>query len=412
MNTTDSQRLLADYVAEHSEVAFRELVTHYIDFVYSVAARLTEYDSQLAQDVTQTVFVDLARTAPNLNKNVMLGGWLHRHTCFVTAKAMRSERRRKFYERWAVEMSALHDDSQEHLKLLAPVLDEAINQLCVKDRTAIVLRFFEQCDFSSIGNVLGVTDDAAQKRVTRALEKLRGLLQRRRVALSVTTLATVLTSSAVTAAPASLSATVSTAAFSTATTSVISTATVLAALNLMIMTKTKLTVIGALVACLVTTFVVTHKPLWGKRPQTVQAESPVPKTNFPRSSWAFVGFADPASTFETSMWAARQNDGPTMFASLTPEVQQQFRTQLARGRQQVSPEQFLSRIGNKQISGITGYRIVDTEILSDNEVRLHLDVEGKGAEAFRMRKVGDEWKIDNIAISFQGQQGEKLSNFR
>ena len=178
------------------------------------------------------------------------------------------------------------------------------------------------------------------------------------------------------------------------------------------MTKTKLTVAGILFACLVTGLIVTQRKLGARSPQVVKKETAVPKTNFPRSSWGFAGFADPASTFETSMWAARQNDGPMMFASLTPEVQQQFRAQLAQGRQRVSPEEFLSQIGNKQISGITGYRIVETEVLSDSEVRLHLDVEGKGSEAFRMRKVGNEWKIDNVAISLRGNQGEKFSNFR
>jgi len=409
---TDSQRLLDNYVSERSEDAFRELVTRYIDFVYSVAFRLADHDSQLAQDITQTVFIDLVRTAPTLNRNVMLGGWLHRHTCFVAAKAMRSERRRRFYERRAVEMSELHGNSQEHVKSLAPVLDDAINQLSTKDRTAIVLRFFEQCDFSSIGHMLGVTDDAAQKRVTRALEKLHSLLERRGVTLSVAALGTVLAGGAVTAAPVGLSATVSTAALTAATTSIVSKATILTALKILIMTKTKLAIVGILFAGLVTVLFVTQRKPAARSPQVVKKETAVPKTNFPRSSWGNAGFADPTSTFETSMWAARQNDGAMMFASLTPEVQQQFRAQLAQGRQRVSPEEFLSQIGNKQISGITGYRIVETEVLSDSEVRLHLDVEGKGSEAFRMRKVGNEWKIDNVAISLRGNQGEKFSNFR
>jgi len=88
---TDSQRLLADYVRNGSEAAFRELVARYIDLTYSTALRLVDGDAHLAQDVTQTVFADLARMARTLSSEVMLGGWLHRHACFVAAKTMRGD---------------------------------------------------------------------------------------------------------------------------------------------------------------------------------------------------------------------------------------------------------------------------------------------------------------------------------
>jgi len=87
---TDSRKLLEDYVENGSETAFRELVSRYINLVYSTAVRLVDSDTHLAEDVVQTVFMDLARQARALSKDVMLGGWLHRHTCFVAAKAMRS----------------------------------------------------------------------------------------------------------------------------------------------------------------------------------------------------------------------------------------------------------------------------------------------------------------------------------
>ena len=99
---TKSQRLLADYVAHGSETAFRELVTRYTGLVYSTALRLVQGDTHRAQDVTQTVFVDLARLAHKLSAETMLGGWLYRHTCFVAAEALRTERRRQARERQAV----------------------------------------------------------------------------------------------------------------------------------------------------------------------------------------------------------------------------------------------------------------------------------------------------------------------
>src|SRR5262245_16403086 len=141
---TDGRQLLMQYVESGSEPAFRELVARYVDLVYSAAIRLVNGDAHRAEDITQTVFADLARIADTLSNEVMLGGWLHRHTCFFAAKFMRGERRRQNRERQAVEMNALQDPSEANLKWIAPVLDEAIDQLDAEDRTAILLRFFEQ----------------------------------------------------------------------------------------------------------------------------------------------------------------------------------------------------------------------------------------------------------------------------
>ena len=188
LKMTGSQQLLADYVRNGSQEAFRELVTRYIALVYSTAIRLVGGDTHLAEDVAQTVFVDLARKARSLPANVMLGGWLHRDTCFVAAKILRSERRRRSRERRAVEMNSLQYHSESALAQAGPVLDEAINRLGTQDRTAILLRFFEQRDFRSVGEVLGSNEDAARMRVNRALEKLRSVLKRRGVTLSITAL--------------------------------------------------------------------------------------------------------------------------------------------------------------------------------------------------------------------------------
>ena len=104
---TDSRKLLAEYVERGSEAAFREIVERYLDLVYSAAIRLVEGDANMAEDVVQTAFADLACTARTLSREVLLGGWLHRHTCFIASKTMRSERRRQIRERRAVEINAL-----------------------------------------------------------------------------------------------------------------------------------------------------------------------------------------------------------------------------------------------------------------------------------------------------------------
>src|SRR5579862_7307871 len=124
---TETQTLLADYVNQGSEAAFRELAERYFDLVFSTAVRLVGGDTHLAKDVAQTVFVDLARLANTLSREVTLGGWLHRHTCFVAAKTLRGERRRQFRERQAMEMNAQADQSAARLGQIAPLLDDAVN---------------------------------------------------------------------------------------------------------------------------------------------------------------------------------------------------------------------------------------------------------------------------------------------
>src|ERR1039457_500751 len=212
---TDSQQLLAQYARNGSDAAFGELVTRYVDLVYSTALRLVERDTHRAEDVAQTVFVDLARKARTLPQEVRLGGWLHRDACLVAGHTMRGERRRQSRERQAVEMNVLENHSEADFSQVA--LDEAINELGEADRTAILLRFFEQQDFRAVGQALGSNEDAARMRVNRALEKLESLLNQRGVTTSAGALAIALSANAVQTAPAGLTATISTAAALTGT---------------------------------------------------------------------------------------------------------------------------------------------------------------------------------------------------
>ena len=259
---TESQKLLAEYAVNGSEAAFRELVARYVNFVYSAALRLVGGDTQLAQDVTQTVFISLAQKGPTLARAVMLGGWLHQHTYHVATKALRSERRRHSREREAVEMNTLHDNSQANWRQVAPILDEAITQLGSEDRTAILLRFFEQRDFRSVGEALGATEDAARMRVNRALEKLHSLLKRRGITVSIGALATVLATEAISAAPAGLALTASSVALASAAAG---TGIIFTLLKLMAATKLKLGLGTLVIAGAATTLVIQHQSQLGVR---------------------------------------------------------------------------------------------------------------------------------------------------
>lgn len=252
----DDEQLLQQYTNERSESAFGELVTRHIDLVYSAALRVVNGDTPLAQDVTQTVFIDLARKARSLPRGVVLAGWLHRRTCYRAATAVRTERRRRSREQTAMEMRALDDNTEAPWEHIAPYLDEGLNQLKSSDRDALVLRFLKRQDFRVVGAALGISEDAAQKRVSRALEKLRGVLSRHSVALTTAALTSVLGTEAVTAAPAGLAFGV-TAASLTATTG---TETTLIVLKLMAATKLKAGIIGAIVvASVVTPLMVQHQ---------------------------------------------------------------------------------------------------------------------------------------------------------
>jgi len=248
--------LLAEYAKNGSESAFRELVARYINFVYSTALRLVAGDTHLAEDVAQTVFIGLARKGPTLSTGVMLGGWLHQHTFHVATRAMRTERRRQSREREAMEMNTLNDDSRANLRLIAPMLDEAITRLGSEDRSAILLRFFEQRDFRAVGEALGSNEDAARMRVNRALEKLHSLLKQRGVSLSAAALGAVLTADVVTAAPAGLAVTISSVALTGAATG---TGTTLTFLKLMTATKLTLGISALVIAGATTALVVQHQ---------------------------------------------------------------------------------------------------------------------------------------------------------
>jgi RNA polymerase sigma factor (sigma-70 family) len=241
--TTDEQ-LLRQYARERSESAFAELVTRHLDCVYSAALRVVNGDTPLAQDVTQTVFIDLARQAGSLPRDAVVAGWLHRHTCYTAAKAVRTERRRQTREHTAMEMRALDDGTRPPWEQVAPYLDESLNQLNPTDRDALVLRFLRQQDLRAVGEALGISEDAARKRVDRALEKLHILLKDRGATLSLAALGTALATEAVTAAPAGLAATISSAAILAGST----TTTALTATKAIAMTTLHKTLITATIA--------------------------------------------------------------------------------------------------------------------------------------------------------------------
>jgi len=249
---TSDCNLLRRYAETNSEEAFAELVRRHLDLVYSAALRQVNGDAHLAQDVTQTVFTDLARKAESLSRRPVLTGWLYTSAHFAAAKAVRAERRRREHEQEAQTMRELHDPTPDRdWSKLRPVLDEAMHELKASDREAILLRYFEQRQLAEIGARLGVSENTARMRVARAVDKLRTFLNRRGVTLTATALASVLAAEAVVAAPAGLAVSVTAASLAGAA----ATGTGISAtlMKFMAMTKVKAGMAGALVIASVVT---------------------------------------------------------------------------------------------------------------------------------------------------------------
>jgi RNA polymerase sigma factor (sigma-70 family) len=251
VNHSSDQQLLREYTERRVESAFTELVRRHIDFVYSAARRMV-HDAHLAEDVTQAVFVTLAKNARQLMGCRALEGWLHGTTRNLAGKAVRTEVRRRTHEQEAAIMNEILSTgagaSWEHV---APYLDDALGELSEPERDALLLRYFKNQDFRTVGATLGISDDAAQKRVSRAVEQLREFFAKRGVAVGAGGLVILISANAVQAAPVGLAVTISTAvATATITTATIATHTTMHWLNI----KT----IAAVVAAALTAGTATH----------------------------------------------------------------------------------------------------------------------------------------------------------
>jgi len=213
----EDAELLRCYAEARSETAFAELVGRRIGLVYSVALRTTR-DAHRAEDVTQTVFADLARKAKSLANHPVLAGWLFRSAHFAALDLVRAERNRAAREQEAQTM-------QENLgsaglcpewEKIRPVLDQAMSELNECDRDAIMLRFFDGRPFADIGARLQLTENSARMRVERALDKLHALLSKRGVTSTASALGVALANQAVAVAPVGLATSVTAAALASA----------------------------------------------------------------------------------------------------------------------------------------------------------------------------------------------------
>lgn len=158
----------------------QQLVHQHLDWVYGLALRHTR-NPHLAEDITQAVLLLLHRKRPHENSQVNLTGWLFRTTQLMALEALRKKIRRDYHEKRAAEareeqqMSPQEDAWEEIL----PHLDAAVAQLPTLPRNLILLRFYRQLPFAEVALHLGITENAAKKRMARTLEQLQSTLLQR-----------------------------------------------------------------------------------------------------------------------------------------------------------------------------------------------------------------------------------------
>jgi uncharacterized protein (TIGR03435 family) len=246
MHDASDMELLRDYDRQGSEAAFAVLVQRHINLVYSVALRHVGIAAH-AEEITQAVFIILARKSAGLRADTILEGWLHETTRLTALSFLRGERRRQFREQEAYMQSTLQENHDAVTwNQLAPLLDEAVARLGKKDRDAVMLRFFKDKNLREVAAALNVNEAAAQRRVHRAVEKLRGFFTKRGVALSSVAITGAISANSVQAAPVALAKSVTAVAIVKGAAASGSTLTLIkGALKIMAWTKAKTAIIAS-----------------------------------------------------------------------------------------------------------------------------------------------------------------------
>ncbi len=242
---SNDTELLRRYVEQGSESAFAELVREHLNLVYSAALREANGDGALAEDISQAIFADLARQARRLLDHPSLAGWLYTSVRHFAANLRRAEQRRRDREQEVHTMNALlaEDSPGQAWRQIRPVLDDALHELNEEDRAALVLRFLEDRSLREVGDRLGLQENTARMRVDRALDKLRGRLERRGITSTAAGLTAALAVGAVTPAPSALAGAIASASLASG---VAAGSTTLTLMKLMSISKVSL--IGAVVA--------------------------------------------------------------------------------------------------------------------------------------------------------------------
>jgi RNA polymerase sigma factor (sigma-70 family) len=382
MPELDDIELLKEFARCHSETAFAALVERHVNLVYSVALR-SAGNAHAAEEITQAVFIILARKAETISVRTVLSGWLYQTTRLTAANFLRTEIRRQKREQEAYVQSLLNETqtgADVVWPQIAPLLDDALAKLGKRDRDAIVLRFFENKNLREVGTALGASEDAAKMRVNRALQKLRKFFTKRGVTFSAAAIAGAVSANSVHAAPAGLAKTISVVAMTKGAAAGGSTLTLVkGALKIMAWTKAKTAIIASVIAIMavgITTIAI----------RTV-------KPPHEHSQITFAGYATPEASIQSTIWAASTGDLKKLSAGVTPQVMERFSN-----RTNGKSENEIKRDLVSWANALSDYKITKKEVMSDNEVFLHITATAStnalrnGKVILVMKKIGGEWK--------------------
>lgn len=378
-------QLVGEYAEGNSEEAFSALVSRHVNLVYSVALRQVG-DPHLAEEVTQSTFLILARKAASLKTGIVVSGWLCTTARYASAKALRMEQRRILREQESFMQSNQEPETEAAWMQIAPQLDSAMGELSRADHDALVTRFFEGRSFKDAADTLGTTEAGAKMRVNRALEKLRKIFLKRGLTLSGALIAGAISAHSVQAAPVTLATTVTLAAANgTAVTS--STLTIVeSTVKYMAWTKMK------------TATAITAVALLGIGTTTLLREpSAAPGTNVAAAVAGKADYTTPEATFKTLLSALQKADTAAFAAACTEEKAAQFNS-----RNSGKSKQELKEEAEGMANAFSKFEVVRRTVISPTEVHLQVKALGDTSRApagdanavMRMKKVGNDWKFD------------------
>jgi RNA polymerase sigma factor (sigma-70 family) len=378
----NDMELIQKYARENSGEAFAMLVSRHVSLVYSVAFRQV-HDIHLAEEISQTVFIILARKAGSLGPKTVVAGWLCKTARFTSSKALTIQNRRHRREQEAYMRSNLNEMESNVWKHIEPLLDMALASLGENDHNAIVLRYLEGQNFKNISTALGTTEAGAKMRVNRALEKLRKFFSQRGLTCSAALIAAAISANSIQAAPLGLAVS-TTVAVTNGMTNTASTATLLKeTLKIMTWTKLKTTIVLGGIAVLI-----------AGTATAVYTIKEVKNSNWP-SSPKYVGYATPESAVQSMLWAASNGESLTNLAEgVTPDQMELFEKRMA-GKSSDEIKQSCIAWANS----MAGYKITEKEVIADDEVHLHIhaipsaDGLHTGHTVLIMKKIDGAWKF-------------------
>lgn len=397
MDETTDIELLRQYADAQSETAFEMLVQRHVNLVFSAALREV-HDRDQAEEITQAVFIILARKARSLRPGTIVSGWLYQTARFAAANHLRTEVRRAQREQEAHMQSILNESEAEAWPQIAPWLEQAVGDLGEKDRNAIVLRFFEKKSLSEVGRAFGTSEDAAKMRVNRALEKLRKFFSKRGITLSITVLAAAVSAHAVQAAPIGLATTVTATAVKGSAVAVPTLTLVKGTMKIMAWTKAKLAIaatVGMVLAAGTATVAVKAMAApklepWQKEydlfvtdrvpPQATVLASPSdrPRLNIAGShDGKILGLG---KNFQEVMLAAynwKFNAGQLIFTEPVPKGHFDFISNATRGQGAALQEEIKKKFGLVARRETIQTNVLSLQVWSNNAAGLRLNSDGR-----------------------------------